>query len=293
MSHSIPTLPEQLPTSNVRYVGKEVKRVEDPSLVTGQTEFIDNVKLPGMLHAAILRSPHPHARIVSVNTAAVEALPGVHAVLTGADVKAWSNPCTTAPEGWGNYCMAVDKVRFVGEPVAAVAADSRYLAEDALELIEVEYEILPPVANFEAALADDAPIVFEEHGSNVIQHKQFVWGEVDQLFAEADHVISDSFRWNRCGANPTETFGCISTWDVVNHELTCRGAYPAPRFFALGRSAVLNLLPNKVKLISHPQGGGFGGKGGPRATDITALLSRKANGRPVKYTEDRMEYLLA
>ncbi|MBV2234105.1 MAG: xanthine dehydrogenase family protein molybdopterin-binding subunit [Sterolibacterium sp.] len=293
MSNAIPTLPEQMPTSNVRYVGKEVKRIEDPSLVTGQMEFIDNVALPGMLHAAILRSPHPHARIVSINTAAAEALPGVHAVLTGVDVKAWSNPCTTAPEGWGNYCMAVDKVRFVGEPVAAVAADSRYLAEDALELIEVEYEVLPPVAGFEAALADGAPIVFEEHGTNVIQHKQFVWGEVDQLFAEADHIIRDTFRWNRCGANPTETFGCISTWDVVNNELTCRGSYQAPRFFALGRSAVLNLLPNKVKLISQPQGGGFGGKGGPRATDITALLSRKTNGRPVKYIEDRMEYLLA
>jgi CO/xanthine dehydrogenase Mo-binding subunit len=293
MSKAIPTLPEQLPTSAVRYVGKGVNRVEDPSLVTGTTEFIDNVKLPGMLHAAILRSPHPHARIVSVDVSAAEQLPGVHAVLTGDDVKAWSNPCTTAPEGWGNYCMAVGKVRFVGEPVVAVAAESRYIAEDALELINVEYETLEPVPTPAVALAPNAPVVFEQHGSNVILKKEFVWGEVDRLFGEADHVISDSFRWNRCGANPTETFGCICTWDVVNHELTCQGAYQAPRFFALGRSAVLNLLPNKVKLISHPQGGGFGGKGGPRGTDIAALLSRKANGRPVKYIEDRMEYLLA
>ncbi|MBP9219088.1 MAG: xanthine dehydrogenase family protein molybdopterin-binding subunit, partial [Sterolibacterium sp.] len=293
MSVHIPTLPEQMPTSAVRYVGKEVKRVEDPSLVTGTAPFIDNIKFPNMLQAAILRSPHPHARIVSINTKAAEALPGVYAVLTGADVKAWSNPCTTAPEGWGNYCMAVDKVRFVGEPVAAVAAENRYLAEDALELIEVEYEVLPALATPQAAMAAGAPVIFEQHGSNVIQQKKFTWGEIDVLFDQADHVIRDTFRWNRCGANPTETFGCICIWDVINHEVTCHGAYQAPRFFALGRAANLNLLPNKVKLISYPQGGGFGGKGGPRGTDIAALLSRKADGRPVKYIEDRMEYLLA
>ena len=290
---SIPTLPEQLPTSAIRYIGKEVNRVEDPSLVTGTTEFIDNVSLPNMLHCAILRSPHPHARIVSIDTSAAEKMVGVHAVLTGTDVKAWCNPVTTAPEGWGSYCMAVDKVRFVGEPVVAVAADSRYLAEDALELIQVEYECLTPVVNPTEAMAAGAPVLFEERGTNVIQSRTYTWGEVDRLFAEADHVVGDTFRWNRVGANPTETFGCVCTWDVVNHELTCRGAYQTPRFIALGRSAALNLLPNKVKVISHPQGGGFGGKGGPRGTDIAALLSRKANGRPVKYIEDRMEYLLA
>jgi len=293
MTNAIPTLPNQLPTSTQRFIGKEVNRIEDPSLVTGATEFIDNVSLPDMLHCAILRSPHPHARIVSIDTSAAEQMPGVHAVLTGDDVKAWSNPCTTAPEGWGNYCIAVGKVRFVGEPVVAVAAESRYLAEDALELIQVEYELLPALANPQQALAAGAPVIFEQHPSNLILKKDFLWGEVDRLFGEADHVVGDKFRWNRVGANPTETFGCICQWDLINNELTCRGAYQAPRFFVLGRAASLNLMPNRIKMISHPQGGGFGGKGGPRGTDITALLSRKADGRPVKYIEDRMEYLLA
>jgi CO/xanthine dehydrogenase Mo-binding subunit len=128
MSIEIPSLPEDMPGAELKYVGKDVKRIEDPGLVTGAVEFIDNLHLPNMAHCAMLRSPHPHARITSYDTSAAEALPGVVAVITGEDVKAWANPVVTAPEGWGAYCLAVDKVRFVGEPVVAVAAESRYLA---------------------------------------------------------------------------------------------------------------------------------------------------------------------
>lgn len=293
MAIEIPTLPEQLPNDAPRHVGKAVNRVEDPALVSGTVEFIDNCVLPGMLHCAILRSPHPHARIVSVDTSAALAADGVVAVLTGDDVRRWCDPVFTAPEGWGNYCMAVDKVRFVGEPVAAVAASSRYLAEDALELIEVEYELLTPVATPEQAMASGAPLVFEERGTNVMLARKYEWGEVDRVFAEADHVVSRRFRWNRVGANPTETFGCICQWDLADGTLTCRGSYQTPRFMGIGRAGSLRLPANRVRIIAQPMGGGFGGKGGPRGTDIAALLSRKAGGRPVKYIEDRMEYLLA
>ncbi|NMG76505.1 xanthine dehydrogenase family protein molybdopterin-binding subunit [Aromatoleum diolicum] len=293
MAIEIPTRPDQLPTTAPRFVGKAVKRIEDPALVSGTVEFIDNLSLPGMLHCAILRSPHPHARIVSIDTTAALSLEGVEAVLTGDDVARWCAPGITAPEGWGNYCMAVGKVRFVGEPVVAVAAASRYIAEDALELVQVEYELLPPVANPDEAMAPGAPLVFEDRGTNVIQSRSYTWGDIDRVFAEADRVVSRKFRWNRVGANPTETFGCICQWDLADNSLTCRGAYQTPRFMALGRAASLKLPANKVKVISHAQGGGFGGKGGPRGTDIAALLSRKTNGRPVKYIEDRIEYLLA
>ncbi len=295
MAIEIPTLPEHMPNDAQRYVGKPVNRVEDPALVSGTVQFIDNLSLPGMLHCAILRSPHPHARILSVDASAALAAEGVVAVLTGEDVKRWCSPGFTAPEGWGNYCMAVDKVRFVGEPVAAVAASSRYLAEDALELIRIEYEPLPPVVNPEQAMAPDAPLVFEERGTNVMLHRDYTWGDVDRVFAEADRIVSRRFRWNRVGANPTETFGCICEWDLSDNSLTCRGSYQTPRFMAIGRAAslTLNLPMNHVRIVTHPQGGGFGGKGGPRGTDIAALLSRKSHGRPVKYIEDRMEYLLA
>jgi len=293
MAAELPRLPEQLPTSKVRYVGKEVKRVEDPALVSGTTEFIDNLTLPNMLHCAILRSPHPHARIVKVDASAAEAMEGVVAVLTPEDVKRWANAVVTSPPGWGTHCLAIDKALFVGEPVAAVAATSRHLAEDACELIEVEYEILPSVGTATAALEADAPVLWEEHGTNIIQQRTYSWGEVDRVFAEADHVVTNSFRWNRCGANPTETFGCVCQWDLTDNSLTCHGAYQVPGFWGLARSMSLNLPANKVKVISHPQGGAFGGKGGARGTDIAALLSRKAGGLPVKYIEDRMEYLLA
>ncbi|MBL0123039.1 MAG: xanthine dehydrogenase family protein molybdopterin-binding subunit [Betaproteobacteria bacterium] len=287
------TLPEHIRSGATRFIGKDVKRVEDPALVSGTVEFIDNMEMPGMLHCAILRSPHPHARVLKVDTSAAEALEGVTAVLTGEDAKLWTNPAYTAPEGWGAYCLAVDKVRFVGEPVAAVAADSRYIAEDALELIRVEYDLLPPLATPQAAMATGAPILFEAHGSNVVQSRIYNWGEVDRIFAEADHVVSNSFRWNRVGANPTETFGCIAQWDLAENSLTVHGSYQTPRFWVAARAMALNLASNKVRIVSHPMGGSFGGKGGPRGTDITALLSRKSEGRPVKYIEDRMEYLIA
>ncbi len=293
MAIEIPKSPEELPTTSPRFVGKNVNRIEDPGLVAGTTEFIDNFSLPGMLHCAILRSPHAHARVVKVNADAAAQLPGVEAVLTGEDIKRWCNPATTSPEGWGTYPMAVDKVLFVGEPVAAVAASSRYVAEDALELIEVEYETLPVVKDAREGLKPDSPVLFEQHESNVIHDRTHIWGDVDKVFAEADHVIQEKFRWNRCGANPMETFGCVCQWDVIQDNLTCHGSYQTPGFIGLGRSASLNLPSNKIKVVSHPHGGSFGGKGGPRGTDIASLLSRKANGKPVKYIEDRMEYLTA
>lgn len=293
MSIRIPTSLDELPTTARRFVGKEVRRVEDRALVTGRAEFIDNLVLPDMLHCAIQRSPHPHARIVRIDTSRAEAHPGVAAVLTGADLERWCNPMVTAPAGWGPYSLAVGKTRFVGEPVAAVAASSRYIAEDACELIDVEYELLPVVADPCVATDPESALLYEENGTNLMLDRAFTWGDIDGVFAAADKVFSAKFRWNRIGANPTETFGCVCQWDLVQQRLTCHGAYQTPGFMALGRAHTLKLAANQINIISHPQGGGFGGKGGPRGTDIAALLSRKAGGRPVKYIEDRMEYLLA
>jgi CO/xanthine dehydrogenase Mo-binding subunit len=217
----------------------------------------------------------------------------VIATVTGEDAKRWTRPASTIPAGWGTYCLVVDKVRFVGEPVAAVAATSRYLAEDALELINVEYEPLPPVVDPVKAMETDSPLIFEENGNNIMYQRVFTWGDVDEAFQEADEVFTEKFRWHRVGANPIETFGVISQWDLVEGSLTCRGSFQAPSLMALGTAVTLRLPSNKVRLISHPHGGSFGGKGGGRGTHITALLSRKAGGRPVKWIEDRMEYLVS
>jgi CO/xanthine dehydrogenase Mo-binding subunit len=287
----IPNTIGEMPTTNPRFIGKSVRRVEDPSLLTGKAAFIDNLTFPGMLHCAILRSPHAHARIVSIDTSAAEALPGVFAVVTGEDARRWCNPTPTVPEGWGTYCLVADKARFVGEPVAAVAAVSRYVAEDALELIQVEYEPLPAVADAHVALSPDSPRVFEEHGTNVMLQRVFTWGDIDGAFKDAAHTVTEKFRWNRLGANPLETFGVISQWDMHEGTITCHGSFQSQFHMALARGAVFNLPPNKVRLVAQPHGGSFGGKGGARGCDITILLSRKAGGRPVKWIEDRMEYL--
>jgi len=281
----------QLPVGEARFVGKSVKRVEDPLLVTGRVEFIDNVVLPGMLHCAILRSPYAHARIRSVDVSEARKLPGVFAVVTGEDAKRWTQPGPASPEGWGAHCLAVDKVRFVGEPVAAVAATSRYVAEDAIELINVDYDPLPPVVDAFKAAQADGPLVFEDKGTNIMYQRVFKWGEVDDAFRDADRVFTEQFRWHRLGANPMETFGVVSQWDPVDGSVTIHGAYQAPTHMAIGRAIVLQLPMNKVRVIGHPHGGSFGGKGGARGTDITALLSRKTGGRPVKWIEDRIEYI--
>lgn len=291
MSVDIPNALSSLPASSLRHVGRAQRRVEDPSLLTGRTCFIDDVVLPRMLHAAILRSPFAHARVAAVDTREAEALPGVIAVITGADALRWSQPALSSPEGWGTHCLATDKVRFVGEPIAAVAATSRAIAEDAIELITVDYETLDVVSDPVQAMQPGSPLVIESRGSNVMMDRVFQWGDVDAAFAEADLVVRESFRWHRMGANPTETFGCVCEWDPLDLRLTIRGSIQSPSMFALGRAATFALPSNRVNVISHPHGGSFGGKGGTRGTDITCMLSRKAGGRPVKWIEDRVEYL--
>ena len=292
MPTEIPKTIAELPTTEARFIGKPVQRIEDPLLVSGRTEFIDNAALPGMLHCAILRSPFPHARIVRIDTSRAEALPGVRVVVSGEDARRWTAPLATIPDGWGVHCLAVGKVHFVGEPVAAVAATSRYVAEDALELIDVEYEALVPVVDAFEAMTPRAPLILEEKGTNVVYQRKFQWGDVEKSFRDADRVFSEKFRWNRLGANPIETFGVIAQWDTVEGAITCRGSYQAQSYMALGVSAVLQIPAHKIRMISHPHGGSFGGKGGTRGTCIAAMLSRKAGGRPVKWIEDRMEYLI-
>ncbi|MEE8312335.1 MAG: molybdopterin cofactor-binding domain-containing protein, partial [Candidatus Binatia bacterium] len=161
----------------------------------------------------------------------------------------------------------------------------------ALELITVEYERLE--ANVDARKAADgtAPLIHEDKGTNTMFQRVFTWGEVDAAFSAADRVVSESYRWYRLGANPLETFGCISQWDPIEQSLTCWGSFQSQYHFGLGRAAVLGIPTNKVRIVSQPHGGSFGGKGGFRGPDIAALLSRKAGGRPVKWIEDRMEYL--
>ena len=291
MAQSIPHHPNELPVTQPRYVGKDVPRVEDSALLTGTAEFTNNISLPNMLHAAVLQSPHAHAHIKRIDTSKAEKLKGVVAIITGEYAEQWSGPVSGFPVGWAGHCLAKDKVRFVGEPIAAVAATSRYIAEDALDLIEVEYEMLPPVVDPAKALESSSPLVWEKHGTNVIYQRVFTFGEVDEAFAKADLVVKDDLRWHRASGNPIETIGCIAQWNQVEQSVTAWGGFQGTGFFTPTVSSGLRIPANKIRLIPLPHGGSFGTKIYPHAVIRMALLSRKAGGRPVKWIEDRIEHL--
>src|SRR5581483_3085766 len=276
-----------------RYVGKDLPRIEDAALLTGRVDFTDNLAFAGMLHAAVLRSTRPHARIRRIDTSRAGQLDGVAAVITGADAEAWSEPVPGLPPGWAGHCLATDKVRFVGEPIAVVAATSRYVAEDALELIDVDYEDLPPILDPERAREAAGPLVYESQGTNVVYQRQFAFGDVDEAFAHADLVVRDTFRWHRASGNALETCGCIVQWNPMDQMLTSWGGFQGTGFYVPSVSRALRLPTNKIRLIPLPHGGSFGTKIVPHHVVRIALLSRKAGGRPVKWIEDRVEHLMS
>jgi CO/xanthine dehydrogenase Mo-binding subunit len=292
MSKRAPRDLSELPLSQPRYLGKDTARIEDATLLTGRAEFGDNVAFPGMLFAAILRSPHAHARIKRIDTSKAEKLAGVVAVVTGEDAKVWSEPVHGFPIGWAGHCLAHDKVRFVGDPVAAVAATSRYIAEDALELIEVDYEILAPVIDAQKALDPDSPVIWQHQGTNLIYHRVFTFGAVDEAFAKADVVVRDDFRWLRASGNPIETCNCIVQWRP-DHSLNAWGGFQGTGFYVASVARGLRMPAHKIRITPLPHGGSFGTKIFPHAIVRMALLSRKAGGRHVKWIEDRVEHLLS
>ena len=188
------------------WVGRSVERREDAALLTGRGAFADDVGVkPGTLHAAFLRSPHAHARLNHIDARPALAIPGVRAVLTGEEVKRWAAPFVVGVKApMEHWCVAVDKVRYAGEPVAVVVAEDRYVAEDALERIVVEYEPLPAVLDLEAAIAPDAPILHEAVGRNVVSDRTFSYGDPQTAFASAPHRVSLKVRYPRNSCTPIE-----------------------------------------------------------------------------------------
>src|SRR2546426_1747174 len=201
-------------TNNYTWIGKDVKRREDPDLLTGRAEFTNDVKLPGMLHVAVLRSPYAHARIVSIDTTEAKALPGVHAVLTGRDATEVIDPVPAfCAEPVVEHAIAVDKVRYAGEAVVAVAAESRYIAEDALELVQISWVPVSLEIDMLEAMKSDAPKVHENLPSNVVYEHVFTFGDGDGDFARADHIMKRRLRWPRATAAPMEPAGAVCKYD--------------------------------------------------------------------------------
>ena len=204
--------PPDSPSTFPRLVGRAVERVEDAALLTGRGRFADDVgERPGTAHAAVLRSPHAHAEIVSLDATAALSMPEVVTVLTGAEVAAWSRPFIAGvKQPMRHYALAVDRVRYTGEPVAVVVARDRYGAEDALERIEVEYRELAPVVDAVAAAAPGAPLLHRDVGSNVVSDRRLRYGDPDAAFASAAHRVAISVRYPRNACTPIEGFVVVA-----------------------------------------------------------------------------------
>ncbi len=282
-------------TTNGRvWIGKDIKRHEDPALLMGTAKYTNDLELAGMLHAAVLRSPYAHARILSVDTSEAKKLPGVYAVLSGRDVAELLDPMPRfCAEPVEQRAVALDKVRYSGEAVAIVAAESRYVAEDALELISVEYEQLPAVLDPMAAMEPGAPLVHDTIPNNIAYNHTFTFGDVAGDFAQADVVIKRHLRWPRATASPMETNGAVCQYDQASGRLEVWSNTNMLNSASWVMSSMLRIPPHMINFYPMYTGGSFGSKHFLAKTiGIAAALSR-ATGRPVKFMEDRVDNLLA
>jgi carbon-monoxide dehydrogenase large subunit len=284
-----------------KYVGQPLRRREDPKLMTGSGRFLDDIKLPGMSYAAVLRSPVAHARIVSIDTSKAKAMPGVIGVFTGEDMADVNPlPCAWQAAGVDNFVntpriLALGAVKQVGDPIAVVVAESVYQANDALEAIEVEFEELPAVTDAREAIRDGAPQLHENAVNNVVMH--WTCGKdaaiVDQALAESEVRISQSLVNQRLIPTAMETRGSVGVYDAATEEFTLWATSQAPHVHKLLIAAfILGVPEQKVRVIAPDVGGGFGSKIFMYFDYPMVLwLSRKL-GRPVKYMEDRTENYL-
>jgi len=272
-------------------------RKEDARFIRGQGTFTDDISLPGMLHGAVLRSPLAHARIVSVDATAARAHPKVEAVLTGEDLAERGLAWMPTLSGDVQAVLATDKVRFQGQEIAFVVATDRYAARDALELIMVEYEPLPPLIDARTALADGAPLVRDDLGGDA-SNRVFDWSAgdkaaADAAFAAADVVVRCDMVYPRSHPAPLETCGAIADYDRVTGKLTLWSTSQAPHAHRTLYAMITGLPEHKIRIVSPDLGGGFGAKVPVYPGYLCAIAGSMVTGRPVKWMEDRSENLMS
>jgi carbon-monoxide dehydrogenase large subunit len=292
-----------------------MKRVEDARFVRGEGNYVDDVNLPGMLHSAILRSPYAHARIKSIDTSAAEALPGVHAVITGKTLEGIPRPSLLGDNfAWmptlsydTQAVLATDKVRFQGQEVAYVIADDRYIAKDALELIDVDYDPLDPVMDAKKAMDPDAPVIRDDKGQtdNSITdvHGNKTWesgnaiGTAEAIAKAANDptcvVVTQEIMYPRVHPAPMETCGAVSYLDKVTGQLTMYTTSQAPHAHRTVYAMVAGLPEHKIRIISPDIGGGFGNKVGVYPGYVLSVIGTIVTGKPIKWMEDRSENLMS
>src|SRR5919204_6764325 len=289
-----------------KYFGAAVRRREDPRFLRGEGRFVDDVILPGLLHAAFLRSPHAHATIAHIRTEAAKAMPGVVAVFAHADLARWMKPLPlfgAPPPGLAaavkfeirqapQYALARERVRYVGEIVAMVVATDGGRAEDAVEAIEVDYTPLPAVVDMLTAGEAGAPLVHPDWGTNVAVAFRHAIGDADRALAAADGVVEETFRIQRYVGMPLEGRGVVAVWDRRDGTLTTWNSTQVAHFVQQGLVSALDVPPNRIRVIAPDLAGGFGTKASGYAEDALITIAARVLGRPVKWIEDRREHMM-
>jgi aerobic carbon-monoxide dehydrogenase large subunit len=284
-------------SSSGRFVGRSLRRQEDPRLLKGHGAYVSDIARPGLLHMAMLRSPHAHARIVTIDVKVARELAGVVAVLTAGDLdKIGPLPVLTSPPGQrhsGFPVLPAGKVLYVGHAVAAVVAEDRYVAQDALDRMHVEYEPLPALTDVVQATAPGAPRLHEDWPDNVAVGREIGSGEVDRAFASAHTVVEGDFRMPRQTAAPMEGRAVCASWDGATGELTVWLSSQAPHSFRTALALVLGIEEDRIRVIVPDVGGGFGVKLHFYPEDVLACVATMRLGRPVKWVEGRSEHFMA
>src|SRR2546426_1271451 len=283
-------------TQTETFVGKRVRRREDPRLITGTATYVEDIQMPGLHYAVIVRSPHAAAGIRSINSKQAEAAPGVVAVFTGRDTdRVGPVPCGASLPGLRvphHHVLATDRVYFVGHPVAVVVATDRYLAGDAADLVEVDYEVLPAVADPEKAQAKGAPAVHPEWADNIAFTYHQEGGEVDKAFAEADVVVKQRITSQRLIPMAMETRGVVAEWRGADRQLNLYTSTQIPHLVRTLVAQMLGLEENRMRVVTPEVGGGFGSKLNVYAEEaLMGFVAMKIN-KPVKWIESRRENFL-
>ena len=276
--------------------GKKIRRREDPRLLTGTATYVDDIKMPGMHHACVVRSPHAAARIKSLNVKPALARPGVAAVFTGADVKDLGPiPCGASLPGLRtphHHILAQDRVYLVGHPVAVVVATDRYIAADAVDLIEVDYEVLPAVSDPEKALAPGAPAVHPQWPDNTAFTFHQEGGDITGAFAQADVIVKQRITSQRLIPTSMETRGVVADWHAGDKSLTLWSSTQIPHLLRTLLAGILGMPENHLRVITPEVGGGFGSKLNVYAEEALMAFVSMRIGKPVKWVESRRENFL-
>ena len=281
-----------------RYVGQAIKRKEDPRLVSGTSSYVDDIVLPGALHLALVSSIHAHARIKSIDISRAQKVRGVHSVITGKETAA---NCGAVPaigdfpdiKRPTHHLLAVDKVKFVGEPVVAVLASDKYVARDAAEMVEIDYDPLPAVTNPEKAIEAGSTVVHDEFQDNRAYTFGWANGDIDGAFRDADVVVKERFINQRLAPVAMETRGVAASLQMPDNELVIWSSTQIPHLLKTQLALLVGVPENRMRVIAPEVGGGFGSKLNVYAEEGLVAYLAKKTVLPVKWIESRRENLAA